>query len=121
MLNRFTFNTKAFGLLKLTSKAYHPVRELMKKRTAAFYSDPQEIGKEIVKMVALHDKIQDPSKVTIGSTFEELGLDSLDMVDVISEIEHEYKYDFGASDWEQFLTINDIAQFMARDYFAQKH
>ena len=60
-----------------------------------------------------------------GSTFKSrlftLDLDSLDFVEIILEIEHEYKYDFGASDWEQFITINDIAQFMARDYFAQKH
>jgi acyl carrier protein len=109
------------NLLKHQIRSYHPARELMKKRTAKFYSDPQEIGAEIVKMVSLHDKIKDPSQVTIGSSFEELGLDSFDFVDVLMEIEHEYKYDFGASDWEQFITINDIAQFMARDYFAQKH
>ena len=94
---------------------------MMKKRTAKFYSDPQEIGGDIIKIVCLHDKIKDPSKVKMGASFEEMGLDSLDFVEILLEIEHEYKYDFGASDWEQFLTINDIAQFMARDYFAQKH
>ena len=57
----------------------------------------------------------------MGATFEEIGLDSLDFVEIISEIEYEFGYDFGPSDWEQFITINDIAQFMARDYFAQKH
>ncbi len=102
-------------------KQYHPARELMKKNDAKFYSDPNHIGEQIIRIISLHDKCKDPSKVTIGSTFEEIGLDSLDFVDVISEIEYDFSYDFGASDWEQFLTINDIAQFMARDYFAQKH
>jgi acyl carrier protein len=102
-------------------KFYHPVRELMEKKTAAFYSDPNEIGEQIVRIVSLHDKCKDPSKVTMGSTFEEIGLDSLDFVEIISEVEYEFGYDFGPSDWEQFITINDIAQFMARDYFAQKH
>ena len=102
-------------------KFYHPVRELMEKKNPQFYSDPNEIGEQIIRIVSLHDKCKDPSKVTIGSTFEEIGLDSLDFVEIISEVEYEFGYDFGPSDWEQFLTINDIAQFMARDYFAQKH
>lgn len=102
-------------------KFYHPARELMVKHTPKFFSDPNEISEAIVKIVALHDKCKDPSKVTPGSTFEECGLDSLDFVEIISEIEFEFSYDFGPSDWEQFITINDIAQFMARDFFAQKH
>jgi acyl carrier protein len=104
-----------------SSKFYHPVRELMEKKTATFYSDPNQIGEQIVRIVSLHDKCKDPSKVTLGATFEEIGLDSLDFVEIISEVEYEFGYDFGPSDWEQFITINDIAQFMARDYFAQKH
>ena len=102
-------------------KFYHPVRELMEKKNPAFYSDPNEIGEQIIRIVSLHDKCKDPSKVIMGSTFEEVGLDSLDFVEIISEVEYEFGYDFGPSDWEQFITINDIAQFMARDYFAQKH
>jgi acyl carrier protein len=97
------------------------VRELMEKQIPRFYSDPNEIGEQIIRIISLHDKCKDPSKITIGSTFEECGLDSLDFVEVISEIEFDFKYDFGASDWEQFITINDIAQFMARDFFAVKH
>ncbi len=103
------------------AKFYHPVRELMQKNNPTFYSDPNEIGEQIIKIVSLHDKCKDPSKVTMGSTFEEIGLDSLDFVEILSEVEYEFGYDFGPSDWEQFLTINDISQFMARDYFAQKH
>jgi acyl carrier protein len=104
-----------------TVKFYHPVRELMEKKNPAFYSDPNEIGEQIIRIISLHDKCKDPSKVTMGSTFEEIGLDSLDFVEIVSEVEYEFGYDFGPSDWEQFITINDIAQFMARDYFAQKH
>lgn len=105
----------------LNKKFYHPVRELMHKHTPKFFSDPNEIGEQIIRIISLHDKCKDPSKVTMGSTFEEVGLDSLDFVEVISEIEYDFSYDFGPADWEQFITINDIAQFMARDYFAQKH
>ena len=109
------------SFLNLSKKHYHPVRELMHRHSAKFFSDPNEIGEQIVRIVSLHDKCKDPSQVKMGSSFQEIGLDSLDFVEIIAEIEYEFAYDFGPSDWEQFITINDIAQFMARDYFAQKH
>ncbi len=109
------------GLYNNNKKFYHPTRELMHRHVPKFFSDPNDVGEQIIRIVSLHDKCKDPSKVTMGSTFEECGLDSLDFVEIISEIEYDFAYDFGSADWEQFVTINDIAQFMARDYFAQKH
>ena len=93
----------------------------MKKKTTKFFSDPNDIGEEIIRIVSLHDKVTDPTKITIGSTFEEIGLDSIDFVEVLLQVEYEIGYDFGSADWEQFVTINDMAQFLAKDYYAQKH
>lgn len=122
-MNSFTLTSKKhmFNFLKFSYKSYHPVRELMKTNSPKYFSDPNEIGENIIRIIALHDKVKDPSKITMNSTFEEIGLDSLDFVEIIAEVEYEYSYDFGPADWEQFITINDIAQFMARDYFAQLH
>lgn len=103
------------------SKLYHPTRELMKKHSPVYFSDPNEVGEEIIRIICLHDKVKDPSKVSLGSRFDEIGLDSLDFVEVILEIENYLFYDFGATDWEQFITINDIAQFISKDYFGEKH
>ncbi len=113
--NKFLYNNF------LNVKFYHPIREVMKKDVRAFYSDPNEVGEEIIRIISLHDKVKDPSKITLNSTFEEIGLDSLDFVECILQIENYLKYDFGASDWEQFMTIKDVAYFLAKDYFAQKH
>src|SRR5690349_2679857 len=110
-----------FSLLKTYVKYYHPSRELMQKKVPKYVSDPTETGEDLIRIIALHDKVKDPSKITLGSTFEEIGLDSLDFVEVLLQIEYELGYDFGPSDWEQFITINDVAQFLAKDYFAQKH
>ena len=112
-INNSLFNLQVFN--------YHPVRELMQKRTPKFYSDPKDVGEEIIRIICLHDKVRDPSKVTLGSTFEDIGLDSLDFIECILQIELEFGYDFGPSDWEQFITLNDVAQFLARDFFAEKH
>lgn len=120
-LNNFKYLSTVNSLLKNQVKFYHPVREMMKKNVPKFYSDPNEIGEDISRIVALHDKIQDPNKITMGATWDEMGLDSLDFVEIILQVEHEFRYDFGASDWEQFLCINDVAQFMAKDFWAQKH
>jgi acyl carrier protein len=117
-ISKFSLNKSFFSLNK---KFYHPARELMHKSSPTFFSDPNDIGEQIIRLVCLHDKCKDPSKVFMGSTFEDIGLDSLDFVEVISEIEYDFCYDFGPADWEQFITINDIAQFISKDYFAQKH
>ena len=125
--NMIITNTKNYFLKDsfynkfLSKKHYHPVKELMTKYTPTFYSDPNQIGEEIIRIFCLHDKITDPSKVTLNATFSEMGLDSLDFVECILEVENYLLYDFGPSDWEQFMTINDIAQFLSKDYFAQKH
>jgi len=114
-------HSKSNLLLKNPIKFYHPVRELMKKKTTKYFSDPNDLGEEIIRIVSLHDKVTDPSKITMASTFEEIGLDSIDFVECLLQIEYEIGYDFGSADWEQFVTINDISQFLAKDYYAQKH
>lgn len=121
MFNSLKKLTSTHRLLNLSLKQYHPVRELMKKHTPKYYTDPNILGEEIIRIVCMHDKVKDPSKVTMGSTFEEIGLDSLDFVEIILAIETELFYDFGGADWEQFITINDIAQFLGKDFFAEKH
>jgi len=108
-------------LFKNPVKFYHPVREMMRKKIPKYYSDPNQVGEEIIRIVCLHDKIIDPSKVKMDSSFEDIGMDSIDFVEILLQIEYEMGYDFGASDWEQFITINDIAQFLAKDFYAQKH
>lgn len=117
----FSLKPNHFLLFQTSKKNYHPARELMQKRIPKYYSDPQEIGEEIIRIICLHDKVKDPSKVTLGSTFEDIGLDSLDFIECILQIELEFGYDFGPSDWEQFITLNDVAQFLAKDFFAEKH
>lgn len=117
----FRNNTSLFYTKSSCLKYYHPARELMKKNSPEFFSDPNLVAEELVRIISMHDKIKDPAKVTVGATFEEMGLDSLDFVECMLEIENYLDYDFGASDWEQFLTIKDIAFFISRDYFGQKH
>lgn len=109
------------NIINCAFKGYHPVRELMKKDVPKYYTDPNYFGEKICRIVSLHDKCADPSQVTMGRTFAEMGFDSLDFVEIMVQLELELHYDFGAADWEQFLTINDISEFLSTDFFAQPH
>ncbi len=33
-------------------KFYHPTRELMKKQSTVYYSDPNQVGEEIIRIIS---------------------------------------------------------------------
>lgn len=51
-----------------------------------------------------------PEKVTEESTFDSLGIDSLDMVELICELEDELDIDFGEP--EGLQTVADLVQYV---------
>ena len=51
----------------------------MEREDGDYYSDPIMVAERIVRLVALHDNVRDPTSVTLNSTFEDLGLNSLDL------------------------------------------
>lgn len=58
---------------------YYPNGQLMEREDGDYYSDPIMVAERIVRLVALHDNVRDPTSVTLNSTFEDLGLNSLDL------------------------------------------
>lgn len=52
----------------------------------------------------------DPSKVTLDSTIDSLGLDSLDLVELISNLEDNLGIDFGEP--EGLTTIGDLVKHL---------
>ena len=52
----------------------------------------------------------DPKDVTVEATFESLGVDSLDMVELISELEERCDIEFG--DPEGLETIGDLVEYV---------
>ena len=59
----------------------------------------------------LQDKLDiDPSKVDGNSTFESLNVDSLDMVDLICELEDQLDIDFGEP--EGLNTIDELVAYI---------
>ena len=52
----------------------------------------------------------DPAEVTENSTFESLGIDSLDMVELICDLEETCEVDFGVP--EGLGTVGDLVEYI---------
>ncbi|GAB6025915.1 Acyl carrier protein 1, mitochondrial [Chamberlinius hualienensis] len=82
------------------------------------YSDKMPLTLEIIRdrvllVLKLFDKI-DPNKLTVDSHFmNDLGLDSLDHVEVIMAIEDEFGFEIPDSYAEKLLRPKDIIQYVA--------
>lgn len=63
-------------------------------------------------VLALYDKI-DPQKLTLDSNFfTDLGLDSLDFVEVIVALEDEFMFEIPDGDSDRMKTPRDIFQYI---------
>ncbi|XKL63002.1 hypothetical protein PGB90_005366 [Kerria lacca] len=71
------------------------------------------IKKRVILVLQLYDKI-DPEKLTLDSHFiNDLGLDSLDHVEVIMAMEDEFGFEIPDQHAERLMTPKDIIQFVA--------
>ena len=50
---------------------------------------PQELTQRVISVIAANQKIP-PEKISLDSTFEELGIDSLDGVNLLFALENEF-------------------------------
>merc|ERR1711915_1121837 len=92
------------------------------KRHAGHWSSEQPhhtkafIQDRIMLVLQLFDKI-DPEKLTPDSHFiNDLGLDSLDHVEIIHMMEEEFVFEFPDQHWENLHTVNAIKQYICDRY-----
>lgn len=65
---------------------------------------------ETIKSILKDKQDIDPSTVSENSTFEDLKIDSLDLVEMVCELEDRMKIDFG--DPEGLKTIGDVVKYV---------
>ena len=65
---------------------------------------------DIIKDVLVEKLELDPEKLTAEATFDSLGIDSLDLVELICELEDKLDIDFG--DPEGLSTLGDVASYI---------
>lgn len=72
-----------------------------------------DVGEKLIEIVAREQHL-DPSKVTMDSTFEELGIDSLDGVNILFAIEEEFKIDIPDAVAQNMKSVRQVADSLTR-------
>ena len=54
----------------------------------------------------------DRNTVTLGSTMQDLGADSLDMVEIVIRIEEEFNIQVNDADAEKLQTMRDVVEYI---------
>ncbi|KAM4024671.1 acyl carrier protein, mitochondrial [Anomaloglossus baeobatrachus] len=87
-------------------------------RSCRQYSGPppltlEGIAERVLYVLKLYDKV-DPEKLSIGSHFmKDLGLDSLDQVEIIMAMEDEFGFEIPDADGEKLMTPQEIVDYIA--------
>uniref|UniRef100_A0A6U6F713 Acyl carrier protein n=1 Tax=Odontella aurita TaxID=265563 RepID=A0A6U6F713_9STRA len=102
---RSTVQSNAFASLRYSQ----PVRTF----AATTFLNPEEVTDRIVTVVKNFDKV-DPDKVESASKFaEDLGLDSLDSVEVVMAIEDEFAIEIPDAEADKIASIEDAVEYIA--------
>nr|XP_033770781.1 acyl carrier protein, mitochondrial [Geotrypetes seraphini] len=73
----------------------------------------ESISERVLYVLKLYDKIN-PEKLTVQSHFmKDLGLDSLDQVEIIMAMEDEFGFEIPDADGEKLMTPQEIVDYIA--------
>lgn len=90
-----------------------------KLSSVRFYSHAPELTKEliaerVVELLEGFDKVQDKSKIAPEANFtKDLGLDSLDVVEVVMAIEEEFSISIGDQEADEIKSVQQAIDFIA--------
>mmetsp|Transcript_18230 Transcript_18230/g.30252 ORF Transcript_18230/g.30252 Transcript_18230/m.30252 type:complete len:121 (-) Transcript_18230:62-424(-) len=80
---------------------------------SATFLDPSEVSERIVSVVKNFDKV-DAAKVTAEAKFaDDLGLDSLDSVEVVMAIEDEFAIEIPDAEADKIASVGDAVEYVA--------
>lgn len=65
----------------------------------------------VIELISSQLEIEQ-DKISNDTTFDELGADSLDLIDVIADIEREYDVEISQAELDRIKTIGDIEKLL---------
>ncbi|HZT70628.1 MAG TPA: acyl carrier protein [Terriglobia bacterium] len=71
------------------------------------------VAEKVVEIIAREQHL-DPGKVSIDSTFEELGIDSLDGVNIVFALEEEFKIDIPDAVAQNMKSVRQVVDSLTR-------
>lgn len=82
-----------------------------------YFANPEDVARRLIKVIALHDQVKSPELIKLESTWHELGLGEMAMVEVMVEIEREFEIEMPDEDIERFRNVNDAVEYISRSFF----
>eukprot|EP01025_Chloroclados_australasicus_P018095 TRINITY_DN1937_c0_g1_i2.p2 TRINITY_DN1937_c0_g1~~TRINITY_DN1937_c0_g1_i2.p2 ORF type:complete len:125 (-),score=14.19 TRINITY_DN1937_c0_g1_i2:204-578(-) len=79
---------------------------------AAGYLDKNQVTDRVITAVKNFSKV-DPNKVTPSAKFSDLGLDSLDTVELVMAMEEEFTIEMPDDDADKILSVDDAVEYFA--------
>ena len=73
----------------------------------------ESVEQRVVRVIAAAKNL-DPQAISVNTTLEELGLDSLDAMSVIFDLEGEFDIEIPDEDAEKARTVGDLVQGVGR-------
>jgi len=87
--------------------------QIVRTFAASTFLDPGEVATRIQGVIKNFDKV-DPNKVSETAKFtEELGLDSLDAVEVVMAIEDEFAIEIPDAEADKILSVSDAVEYIS--------
>eukprot|EP00580_Thalassiosira_gravida_P000230 CAMPEP_0201603644 /NCGR_PEP_ID=MMETSP0492-20130828/4032_1 /ASSEMBLY_ACC=CAM_ASM_000837 /TAXON_ID=420259 /ORGANISM="Thalassiosira gravida, Strain GMp14c1" /LENGTH=125 /DNA_ID=CAMNT_0048067471 /DNA_START=68 /DNA_END=445 /DNA_ORIENTATION=+ len=98
----------------LTRNVVQPTTSMIAVRSfASTFLPPAEVQERILTVIKNFDKI-DPSKVQAESKFgDDLGLDSLDAVEVVMAIEDEFAVEIPDAEADRIGSVGDAVEYIS--------
>lgn len=89
----------------------------MRNEKSGYYANPEDISRRLIRLISLHDKVQDPSQITLKSTWKDIGVDQLTYVEIMLEAENEFFIELADEDLERFRSVEDAVECISRNFF----
>lgn len=72
-------------------------------------TSPDAVAQRVLRIIADNQK-KDPATVTVESTFEQLGLDSMDAVNIVFTVENEFNVNVPDEEMKNIRSVRDIVE-----------
>ena len=108
------------SLINLTEKRQGLINEIPRRWSHVHYTYPM-IESRVMLLLRLFDKIN-PNSLKLDSKFtQDLGLDSLDIVEITAALEDEFWTEIPDCDSDHFVTPRHIIQYLCDKYDVYEH
>ena len=84
----------------------------MRKISMATANITEKLAKDKVKKIIVEKLSVDSNEVTLDASFEDLGADSLDIVEIVMALEEEFDIEISDEEAENAKSVGDVVNYL---------